>query len=170
MAVGKVDQLNHTVTIAVPPDTDVTRIVPTIEISQDATILPSMGSSQDFTNPVTYTVTAQNGATQKYIVTINVASVTKSIEKFITSFKLSGFSPEVDGYINNDTHTITAIVPDRTDLSKLTPIIGVSANATISPNSAVLQDFTSPVLYTISDIYGGTQIYTIIVITESNSG
>ncbi|MGD0576790.1 MAG: DUF5018 domain-containing protein [Candidatus Staskawiczbacteria bacterium] len=170
LAVGTINETNHTVTLTVPPDTDVTRLTPTIGISQDATIVPSLGSEQDFTNPVTYTVTAQNGSAQKYTVTVNVASVLKSTGKLITAFTLSGFNPEVDGYIDNNNYTVTAVVPDGTDLTRLTPIISVSSGATISPNSAVAQDFTNPVTYTVTDVYGDTQIYTVTVVTESNSG
>ena len=119
---------------------------------------PISGTPQDFTNPVAYAVSAQNGSIQIYTVAVNVASVLKSTEKVITSFKLSGFSPEVDGYIDkNDAHTITAVVPDGTDLTKLTPIIVVSDGATLSPGSGVIQDFTNNVTYTATDAYGGTQ-------------
>ena len=170
MAVGSVNDANHTVIITVPPDTDVTKLIPTIEISNNATISPALNAPQDFTNPVDYTVTAQNGSTQRYTVTVNVASITKSIQKLITSFKLLGFKPEVDGYIDNDTFTITAVVPDGTDITKITPTIEVSDNAIVSPESGSIQDFTNPVTYTVTDIYGGAQKYTVTVVTESNSG
>lgn len=170
MAAGNIDQALHTVAITVPPDTDVTKLIPTIEISSGAAISPSSGAPQDFTNPAVYTVAAQNGATQKYTVTVNVASVLKSAEKLITSFKLSGFNPEIDGAINNDAHTVYVVVPDGTDLTKITPTIEVSDGATISPESDVIEDFTNPVIYNVTDIYGGMQNYTVTVVTESNSG
>jgi len=170
MAVGTVNESNHTVTITVPPDTDVTRLQPTIEISQNATVSPLSGAAQDFTNSVIYTVTAQNGATQKYNVTVNVASVLQSTGKLITSFKLTGFDPEVDGYIDNDNYTITVVVSDGTDITKITPTITVSQGATVSPASKTIQDFSYPVKYTVTDVYGDTQDYTVTVVTESNSG
>ena len=89
MAVGSVTQANYSIVLTVPPDTDVTQLVPTIGLSQYATVSPASGASQDFTNPVTYAVTAQNGSVQNYTVTVNVASVLTSTGKLITSFKLS---------------------------------------------------------------------------------
>lgn len=170
MAVGSIDETNHTVTITVPPITDVTRLAPTIETSTDAAISPSSGTQQDFTNPVVYKVTAQNGSTQNYTVTVNVASILESIGESITSFKLSGFNPVIEGFIDNNAHTVYLVVPDGTDLTKLTPTIEVSDGATVSPESGSIQDFTNPVIYTVTDSYGDTQSYTVTVVTESNSG
>ena len=94
---GNIDQEGYTIDITVPAGIDVTKLTPTIEISKDATISPASGVLQDFTNPVAYLVTAQDGSTQTYIAKVSVA---KSTEKSILSFKLSGFDPEVDGTIN----------------------------------------------------------------------
>ena len=44
-----------------PYGTDVTAIEPTIELSLGATV--DLSGVQDFTNPVTYTVTAEDGVT-----------------------------------------------------------------------------------------------------------
>jgi hypothetical protein len=170
MAVGSIDEINHTIAITVPPITDVTKLVPTIEISPNSTVSPLSNTPQDFTNPVTYTVTAQNGSTQVYAVTVNIASILKSVEKSINSFKLLGLNPEVDGVIDNNDYTVYAIVPDGTDITNLTPTIVVSDGATISPASGAAQDFTNSTIYTVTDAYGGTQKYTVTVSTESNSG
>jgi hypothetical protein len=170
LAVGGIDQINHAVTLTVPPDTDVTKMAPTIQISDNATILPVSNTLEDFTDPVTYTVTAQNGATQSYTVTVNVVSINQTVGKSITSFRLTGFSPEITGGIVEDNHTITVVVPDGTDLTKLIPAIVVSSGATVLPKSGVVQDFTNPVTYTVTDIYGASQDYTVTVVTESNSG
>lgn len=167
--IGKIDESGHTIIIAVPAGTDVTKIVPTIEISKDAAITPSSDIPQDFTNPVAYLVTAQDGTTQQYSAQVNITPSVQSVEKLITSFKLSGLSPEVDGYIDNNTHTVYATVPDGTDLTDLTPVISASDGATISPESGASQDFTGPVTYTITDSYGGKQTYTVNVVTQSNS-
>ncbi len=170
LAVGNINETNHTITLAVPPDTDVTKLSPTIEISNNATISPQSNSPQDFTNPVSYLVTAQDGSTQNYIVTVNVASVLGSIGNSITSFTLSGFNPIINGSIDNSAYTVYAVVPDGTDITKITPTIQVSYGTTISPKSGITQDFTNPVIYTVTDAYGGKQEYTIMVVTESNSG
>jgi cytoskeletal protein RodZ len=66
-----IDEGAHTITVNVPPNTNVTSLTPTIEVSDSATVSPASGTPQNFTNPVTYTVTAQDGSTQNYIVTVN---------------------------------------------------------------------------------------------------
>ena len=164
---GNIDQEGYTINITVPAGTDVTKLTPTIEISKDATISPTSGALQDFTNPVAYLVTAQDGSTQTYIAKVSVA---KSNEKSILSFRLSGFDPEVDGTINETNYTVYAVVPDGTDLTKLMPNITVSDKATFSPASSGYEDFTNPVTYTVTAEDGSTQDYTITVVTESNSG
>jgi len=72
--VGMIDEVNHAVSLTVPFGTAVTALVSTITISEKAIISPDTNVAQDFTNAVTYTVTAENGSTQDYIVTVLVAS------------------------------------------------------------------------------------------------
>ena len=70
-SIGTIDETNHTIAVTVPPDTDVTTLIPTIEVSENATVDPASGAIKDFTAPITYTVTAQDGTTrQAYVVTV----------------------------------------------------------------------------------------------------
>jgi len=71
---GIVDETNFVVTLNVPYGTDTANIKPSIVISPGATVLPASGTAQDFTNPVTYRVTAEDGSVQKYTVKVIVAS------------------------------------------------------------------------------------------------
>jgi accessory colonization factor AcfC len=62
------------ITAEVPNGTDVTKLKPTITISKDATVAPKSGAETDFTDPVSYVVTAEDDTTKKtYTVTITVA-------------------------------------------------------------------------------------------------
>lgn len=62
------------ITAELPNGTDVTKLKPTITISKDATVSPKSGAQKDFTDPVQYVVTAEDGTTKKtYTVTITVA-------------------------------------------------------------------------------------------------
>ena len=72
---GVIDELSRRITFTLPAGTDVTELVPTIEVSEGATVDPASGVPQDFTAPVTYTVTAQNGTTAAYIVTVVVEGI-----------------------------------------------------------------------------------------------
>lgn len=49
---------------------DVTSLVPTITVASTATISPASGVAQDFSSPVTYTVTAEDASTTVYTVTV----------------------------------------------------------------------------------------------------
>ncbi len=70
---GNINTDDHTVTATVPFGTDVTSLSPTIEVSEKAEIAPASGVARDFTNPVTYIVTAEDGTTQEWTVTVNIA-------------------------------------------------------------------------------------------------
>lgn len=80
--VGAIDLTAHTVVITVPVGQDVKRLVPSIIVSPKATVFPSSNSAQDFTNPVVYKVTAEDGTSQDYTVTVGTIN---SVAKPVTS-------------------------------------------------------------------------------------
>jgi autotransporter-associated beta strand protein len=65
LGAAAIDEASGTVRITVPPDQAVTSLAPTFTLSANATINPASGSTQNFTNPVVYRVTAENGTTFK---------------------------------------------------------------------------------------------------------
>jgi hypothetical protein len=75
---GIIDEGAHTITVRVPVNTNVTNLIPTIEVSDSATVSPTSDTPQNFTNPVTYTVTAQDGSTQNYVVIVTKTSSASS--------------------------------------------------------------------------------------------
>lgn len=66
---GIIDQEKKTITVYVPMSLGLSDLVPTITYSDNATVTPSSGVAQDFTNPVVYTVT-NNSAKSEYTVTV----------------------------------------------------------------------------------------------------
>ena len=79
-----IDETNHTISLTMPSGTDVTALSPTITVSENATTTPATGEAQNFTNSVTYTVTAQDGTAQDYVVTVTVVAsepVVPAVEK-----------------------------------------------------------------------------------------
>lgn len=70
---GNIDHAAGTVSLELPTGTS-KRFAPIIELPQYATVSPASGEVQDFTNPVRYTVTAQNGDKKEYVVTVTVSS------------------------------------------------------------------------------------------------
>ncbi len=70
-----INYTNHTVTIEVAHGTSLISLTPNIEVSQGATINPASGVTVNFTSPVNYTVTAQDGSTQQvWVITVTVAT------------------------------------------------------------------------------------------------
>ncbi len=64
----------NSIQINVDPLSNLTNLTPTISISENASINPSSGIEQDFSSPVQYTVTAQDGVSQRvWTVTVNHA-------------------------------------------------------------------------------------------------
>ena len=69
-----IDQGAKTISWTVPVGADVTNLAPEFTMSADATCIPASGTSHNFTNPVTYTVTSSDSATTSiYTVTANAA-------------------------------------------------------------------------------------------------
>ena len=71
---GQIDEDNSTIRATVPFGTVITDLAPTIKFSEKATIEPALETGQDFTTPVTYTVTAEDGTEQDWLVIISVAT------------------------------------------------------------------------------------------------
>ena len=61
-----------TIVAVVPEGTLLTNLVPIIVISEKATVVPASGTVVDFTNPVDFTVTAEDGSTVVYKATVTV--------------------------------------------------------------------------------------------------
>jgi hypothetical protein len=81
---GTIDETAHTITAILPNGSTLTELTPTITHT-GASLSPASGAVQDFTNPVTYTVTAEDGTSQAYIATVTVAPLTATI-----TFKANG--------------------------------------------------------------------------------
>jgi len=159
-----VDEGAKTIGLTVPYGTDVTALVPTITHT-GACVSPNTGAAQNFTNPVTYTVTAGDSSTQAYIVTVTVAP---NKAKAITAFDFNGLTPAVTGIVNDGVKTIALTVPYETDVTMLVPSI-THSGASVSPNTGVGQDFTNSVIYTVTAADSSTQQYTVTVIVAPNT-
>ena len=70
-----IDATNKTISATVPAGTDATKLVPTITISDKATVSPASGVATDFSKEVSYTVTAEDASVAVYKITINKAIV-----------------------------------------------------------------------------------------------
>ncbi len=70
---GRIDHDKGTITMTLPAGSNTT-FAPNIAISEFATVTPEIGTVQDFSRPVIYTVKAQDGTEQKYSVTVTLSA------------------------------------------------------------------------------------------------
>ncbi|WP_042169601.1 cadherin-like beta sandwich domain-containing protein [Paenibacillus gorillae] len=166
----------NNITLTVPYGTDVSTLVSTFSSSAGSTVKVgtvaqvSGVTANDYTSPVVYTVTAQDGSTQDYTVTVMVAS---NMEKELTSFSFAGLTPAVVGTISGNDVTLT--VPYGTDVSALVSTFSSSAGSTVKvgtvaqTSGVTANDYTSPVVYTVTAQDGSTQDYTVTVAIASNT-
>ncbi len=102
-----IDADAHTVNISVASGTVLTALMPTITVSANATIDPASGVAQDFSSVVTYTVTAQDGTTQAWTVTV-------SLETGVSSAKID---KTVNIYPNPINNKLNINVNSPTDIN-----------------------------------------------------
>jgi hypothetical protein len=72
-AVGVINETAKTIAVSVPAGTDVKALVPTI-VMTGVSVSPPSGVANDFTSPVTYTVTAEDKTMAPYTVTVSVGT------------------------------------------------------------------------------------------------
>jgi len=169
---GIISILNIAVTM--PFGTNVKALVATFTTSGASVAVNGVNqvngvTQNDFTNPVTYTVTAADGTTQNYIVTVTVASASAND---ILAFSLNG----TPGVISSGglTQTIVVKVPNGTNVNGLvasfiTTGVSVVINGVLQVSGTTQNDFTGPVTYIVTSANGTTQTYTVTVIVSSTT-
>jgi ice-binding like protein len=174
-AAGTIDKTAKTIAVTMPNGTSVTALIATftttgasVKVGAGATVQVSGTTPNNFTSPVAYTVTAADGTTAIYTVTVTVADVTA---KAITVFSLKG----VAGTINETAKTIAVTVPNGTILTNLvatftTTGASVMVGAAVQTSGTTLNNFTGPVDYTVTAADASTAIYTVTVIVATAKG
>ena len=104
---GTVNETNHAVSLTVPFGTNVTALVPTITYT-GSSISPPSGVAQDFTNPVTYRVTAADTSHQDYVVTVTITPAPAFTLSLAASNGIVTKSPDQASYGPGTVVTLTA--------------------------------------------------------------
>jgi putative ubiquitin-RnfH superfamily antitoxin RatB of RatAB toxin-antitoxin module len=176
---ASIDEVNHTVDVEVESGTDLTALVATFTLSEGAKaevgdVAQTSGTtSNDFTNPVTYTITAEDGTTkQDWIVTVTEAAVLSN-ETDILTFSF-GIPPQTGAAsIDEVNHTIDIEVEAGTDLTNLVSTFTLSDGATAEvggvaqTSGTTSNNFSSPVTYIITAGDGTTEQDWIVTVTEA---
>jgi hypothetical protein len=165
--------MGATISATVPFGVDVTKLVATFattgaSVAVGAVAQVSGATANNFTNPVSYVVTAADGTTQTYVVTVSIApSPAKDITMFaFLSADNADLTADVLATINGT--TIAATVPFGTDVTKLvasfaTTGASVSVGTVAQVSGVTADNFTLPVAYVVKAADGSTKTYTVTV-------
>src|SRR5664280_957921 len=164
--VGTINETGKTIAVPMPFGTDVTALVATFtttgaSVKVGSTVQISGTTAHNFTDPVIYTVTAADATTQDYMVVVTVAL---SSAKAITAFSLAG----VVGTINETGKTMAVTMPFGTNVTALvatftTTGASVKVGSTVQISGTTANNFTSPIIYTVTATNATTQDYTVTV-------
>ena len=100
---GVIDQEAGTITVMLPYNTDLTALTPTIVMTDGASVTPE--GAKDFTEPVKYTVTSEDGSYAKvYTVKVQTAASAEGFSFFRVRFNVSNEELVLD---ENDTITVS---------------------------------------------------------------
>lgn len=158
---GVIDTVNHTVLIKVSYGLDPTQLKAYNGTSDNSTVVPANGAVLDFTNPVTYTVTAENGNKQEWKVTVERI---KGSDTNVYGFSATTFDGTHGfGRVDSATGAIKVgfnIGQVTGRLSQSTINIFLQKGSTVSPASGTVVDMTQPFVFTVTAENGDTKQYT----------
>lgn len=168
-AAGRVDHDTGTIRVTVPHGTDVSSLVAVYSttgklVTVEETEQTSGKTINDFTDPLTYVVTAEDGSTRSYIVTVEPAP---GQEKEITSFSIQ--APASAGIIDQDARIVRVRLPDGAGLSSLVAVFEttgtvVTVNGVEQASGVTINDFTNPVDYVVTAEDGSAATYSVRVV------
>ena len=164
------------IAVTVPYTADETNLTATFTLSDGASakigtdVQTSGVTANNFTSPVVYTITAEDGTTKDWTVTVT-KEATPSSEKDILTFSVLG----VDATVTSGDHTVTATLPYGTDRSALVATFTLSAaasakvGATDQESGVTANDFTNPVTYIITAEDATTQDWVVTITNAAPS-
>lgn len=165
--------INHeekTVRITVIKGTILKGLVPTIEVSEGASITPESGTAQDFTSEVKYTVTSEDKRTiSEYTVNVSTDYGPNADKADFLTFSVEGQIGE--SVIDTEKCTVDiSVSASAADLTNINATATISEGATITPEVEEIKDFTEPVEFTItSEDKTNVKTYVVSISPEKNS-
>jgi hypothetical protein len=165
---GTIDESRHSITAVVPRGTDRSSLVAVftttgVQVTVDDTEQASGVTINDFTEPLTYIVTAEDGSTASYVVDVRVEP---SAEKRLTSFSL--LCPGAAAVIDEAQRIVHVRVSEGTMLSSLVAVftatgVSVRVGGRQQESGVTANDFTNPLEYEVFAEDGSSAAYTVKV-------
>ncbi|HNW26995.1 MAG TPA: DUF5018 domain-containing protein [Spirochaetota bacterium] len=177
---GVIDDTSGAITVDLPPRTDLTSLIASFSTSGISVLSGGVDqisgvTANDFTNPVAYTVTAEDGSTKQYTVT---ARVLPSSRKEITSFSFlkannDALPADVNGTISGTKISVELPFGSSRDNLKATfetsgegETVAIGETAQVSGET--VNAFTTPITYRVTAEDKTTADYEVTVTVAKN--
>jgi outer membrane protein assembly factor BamB len=157
--------IGDSIKLAVPAAAGLTALTPSISYTGES-ISPANAKTQNFSNPVVYTIAAEDGSTKSYVVVVRFQNTSKEILSFSFNAKDNTgiLTQDAVGIINNDTILVST---DAFNVSTLSPFITHNGKQ-VAPFAGQNHSFADAVTYTVTAEDGSTRNYTVIVRTTAS--
>ena len=163
--------------LTVPYETDLTKLAATFITTGTGVTVGDVAqvsgtTVNDFTEPVTYTVVAEDGSFRNYAVIVTISepyTIFETSKRFETFSMLaddnSVLDSDIEGTISGSAIELT--VPYGSDLTKLVATFtstgtGVTVGDVAQVSGTTVNDFTEPVTYTVTAEDGTSRNYVVI--------
>lgn len=171
-ATGTINETTKNIAVTLPSGTNVTTLKATFTttgagVTVGTTAQVSATTTNDFSSPVAYIVTAGDATKTTYTVTVTVASASA---KAITAYSIGGVAAAVD----ETAKTITLTLPSGTNVTALKATFtstgaSVKVGTTAQQSAVTANDFSSPVAYIVTAGDTTTATYTVTVTVASST-
>ncbi|MFS4448243.1 DUF5018 domain-containing protein [Maribacter sp. 2307UL18-2] len=153
-----IDQVSGEATKELPKNWSLTEVTAEIEISAFASIAPDPSTISDYSLPVDFVVTAENGTTKNYRVILSkILSQENDFSAFILLFDTLNLPADID----REKGMISQRVPQDTDLTQLSVAYEIPEYATIMPDPSGIMDYSQPVTFVITSENNEEKTYTV---------
>jgi uncharacterized lipoprotein YddW (UPF0748 family) len=153
-----VDTALRLITARVPAQLDLTKLVPTIEVSPNATISPRSGVPTDFSKETIYKVFSKSGRIANYFVQLTKVDDLNSISSF--TFPDLFQTGQISGT------TISFRLPFGTDLSAVKVQFDKPKDSTTPFNPGDIVNLANTRQFTVTSAFGTPKTYTIDITIE----
>lgn len=171
--------IDKSIVIQLPPKSNLTKLIANFtfegkEVRINGILQTSAVTVRDFSNPIIYSVKAQNGATTNYTVT---ATLLKGTENAITAFKLKiannkGLPEDIAFVIDEPKAEITGTILRWIDSETPSKLVAdfetkgksVTINGTDQLSGITINDFKEPLHYTVTAENGTEKDYKLRII------